>query len=71
MKGYIYHGPGNITLEELELAPCGDNDVIVKNIAAGVCGSDITAYKHGGETEIRIAKLGNDAGIIGAAFLGI
>ena len=50
MKGYIYHGPGNITLEELELTSCGDNDVIVKNIAAGVCGSDVTAYKHGGES---------------------
>ena len=31
----------------------------------------VRAYKHGGDTEIRIAKLGNDAGIIGAAFLGI
>ena len=31
----------------------------------------VRAYKHGGETEIRIAQLGNDAGIIGAAFLGI
>ena len=31
----------------------------------------VRAYKHGGETDIRIAQLGNDAGIIGAAFLGI
>ena len=50
MKGFIYHGPGNITLEELELPVCGDNDVIIKNIAAGICGSDVTAYKHDGSS---------------------
>ncbi|MBE5971880.1 MAG: theronine dehydrogenase [Lachnoclostridium sp.] len=50
MKGFIYHGPGNITLEELELQACGDNDVILKNIAAGVCGSDVSAYKHDGDS---------------------
>ena len=50
MKGFIYHGPGNITLEELELQKCGDNDVILKNLAAGVCGSDVSAYKHDGDS---------------------
>ena len=50
MKGFIYHGPGNITMEELALPACGDNDIIVKNIAAGVCGSDVTAYKYDGSS---------------------
>lgn len=53
MKGYIYNGPGNIELKEIPLLACGDNDIIVKNLYAGVCGSDITAYRQDG-TSIRI-----------------
>ena len=49
MKGYIYHGPGTISLEEIDLPVCTDNDIVVKNIVAGICGSDITAYRHGGD----------------------
>lgn len=48
MKGYIYNGPGNITLQEIPLPACGDNDIIIKNLAAGICGSDINAYQHDG-----------------------
>lgn len=50
MKGYIYNGPGNITLQEIPLPPCGDKDIIVKNLAAGICGSDVNAYKHDGDS---------------------
>lgn len=53
MKGFIYNGPGNIEMKEIELPVCGENDIIVKNLYAGVCGSDITAYKQDG-TSIRI-----------------
>lgn len=49
MKGFIYNGPGNISLQELELPPCGDNDIIIKNLCAGICGTDITAYRLNGE----------------------
>ncbi len=49
MKGYIYRGPGLITLEEINLPTCTDNDIIVKNLAAGICGSDVTAYRHDGD----------------------
>ncbi|MBQ8389867.1 MAG: alcohol dehydrogenase catalytic domain-containing protein [Oscillibacter sp.] len=50
MKGFIYNGPGNITMQEIPLPPCGDNDIIVKNLAAGICGSDINAYQHDGDS---------------------
>lgn len=50
MKGYIYNGPGNITMQEIPLPPCGENDIIIKNLAAGICGSDIAAYKHDGDS---------------------
>ncbi|MBR2189195.1 MAG: alcohol dehydrogenase catalytic domain-containing protein [Eubacterium sp.] len=49
MKGFIYNGPGSIELKEIPMETCGDNDVILKNIYAGVCGSDVTAYKSGGD----------------------
>lgn len=48
MKGYIYHGPGSISREDLTLKPCGDNDIIIKNICSGICGTDVSAWKHGG-----------------------
>ena len=49
MKGFIYNGPGSFELKEIPMETCGDNDVILKNIYAGVCGSDVTAYKSGGD----------------------
>lgn len=53
MKGFIYNGPHDIEMRELPLPPCGEKDIIIKNIYAGICGSDITAYKQDG-TSIRI-----------------
>lgn len=50
MKGFIYNGPKNIEPRELELPACGDNDIIIRNLYAGICGSDITAWKQGGES---------------------
>ena len=48
MKGFIYNGPKDIELKEIPLPPCGDNDIIIKNLYSGICGSDITAYQHDG-----------------------
>lgn len=49
MKAAIYNGIKNVALKDLEMPKCGDNDVIVKNIYAGICGSDVNAYNHGGD----------------------
>lgn len=49
MKGFIYNGTKNIELKEISLAPCGDRDIIVKNLYSGICGSDISAYKTTGD----------------------
>ena len=49
MKGFIYNGAGNIELKEIPLAPCGDHDIIIRNLYAGICGSDVTAYKTSGD----------------------
>lgn len=50
MKGFIYNGPKSIEMKEIELPSCGDNDIIVKNLYSGICGSDVTAYNHDGNS---------------------
>lgn len=50
MKGFIYNGPKSIALRELELPACGEDDIIIRNLYAGICGSDVTAWKQGGES---------------------
>ncbi|MDR0851675.1 MAG: zinc-binding dehydrogenase [Clostridiales Family XIII bacterium] len=48
MKASIIHGAGNVTVEEREVEPLGDNDAILQNLVASVCGTDVSAYQHGG-----------------------
>ncbi|MDR0852054.1 MAG: zinc-binding dehydrogenase [Clostridiales Family XIII bacterium] len=48
MKAGIFHGAGNVSVEEREVEHCGDNDAILQNLMASVCGTDISAYQHGG-----------------------
>ena len=50
MKGYIYNGPKSIERKELPLEPCGEDDIIIKNLYAGICGSDVTAYNVDGRS---------------------
>ncbi|MEW2397234.1 zinc-binding dehydrogenase [Streptomyces sp. NPDC046862] len=47
MKAAVYNGPKDVTIVELETPACGDNDVLLKNLYASVCGSDVSAYHHG------------------------
>lgn len=49
MKGAIYHGIENVSVEELEMPECGDYDVILKNVKGSICGTDVGAYYHGGD----------------------
>ena len=49
MKAAIYHGIENVTIEEIPMPECGPKDVILKTVKAGICGTDIGAYYHGGE----------------------
>lgn len=48
MKTLIYKGIKNVELQERELPICGPNDVVVRNIRAGICGTDVSAYLYGG-----------------------
>jgi threonine dehydrogenase-like Zn-dependent dehydrogenase len=47
-KAAIYRGIGDVDVVRLPYPECGDDDVIVRNLLTGVCGSDVYAYSHGG-----------------------
>ncbi|MDR1421596.1 MAG: alcohol dehydrogenase catalytic domain-containing protein [Coriobacteriales bacterium] len=51
-KAAIYKGIGKIDIEELPYPQCGDNDVIVKNRIAGICGGDLAAFNLGGDANM-------------------
>ena len=48
----IYKGKGSVAVETRPYPECGDDDVIVKNLIAGICGGDIGAYYKGGDAHM-------------------
>lgn len=48
-KALLHNGPMDFEFAELEIPPCGDNDVILKNLVASICGSDSDTWLNGGE----------------------
>ncbi|MBW8754042.1 MAG: SDR family NAD(P)-dependent oxidoreductase, partial [Sphingomonadales bacterium] len=51
-RGAIFRGPGSVEVVDLPYPACGDGDVIVRNLMTGVCGSDVSAYRHGGDAHM-------------------
>ncbi|MCU1435661.1 MAG: gutB [Pseudarthrobacter sp.] len=49
MRAVIYKGIGEITVEDTSVPEVGPKDVLVKNMRAGICGTDISAYLKGGD----------------------
>ncbi len=47
MRAALYNGVKNIVLTELKTDFCGDNDILLKNIYASICGSDVSIYNIG------------------------
>ena len=45
MKAAIYYGPGDVRIEEIERPKAGDDGLVVRVRAAGVCGGDVHAYR--------------------------
>ena len=45
----MYYGQKYFGFEELEMPACGENDMIVKNLTASICGSDTDTWLNGGE----------------------
>jgi threonine dehydrogenase-like Zn-dependent dehydrogenase len=51
-KAGIFKGIGAVDVVDLPYPICGDDDIIVKNLMTGVCGSDVLAFKHGGDAHM-------------------
>lgn len=49
MRAVIYQGIGRIEVEDAPMPEIGPKDVLVKNVRAGICGTDIGAYLRGGD----------------------
>lgn len=54
MKAALYQGKESIEMTELETPHPGENDIVVKNIYASICGTDVAVYQHGTGTGHRI-----------------
>ncbi len=50
MRGAIYKGVGKVELGTFDTPKAGPNDVVVKNMRAGICGTDLHAYLIEGES---------------------
>ncbi|GIO24110.1 NAD(P)-dependent alcohol dehydrogenase [Oceanobacillus sp. J11TS1] len=47
MKAAVMHDPRNITMETLPVPTIDHDEVLIKVIAVGICGSDLHYYTHG------------------------
>ncbi|MCI7812768.1 MAG: zinc-binding dehydrogenase [Lachnospiraceae bacterium] len=54
MRAAIYNGKRDILLTELETPVAGDKDIVVRNLYASICGTDVAVYTHGPGTGHRI-----------------
>ena len=50
MRAAIYNGQKDILLTDLEMPEAGDNDIVVRNLYASICGTDVAVYMHGPNT---------------------
>ncbi|GAA0886534.1 zinc-binding dehydrogenase [Sphingobacterium siyangense subsp. cladoniae] len=61
MKVAIYNGLGGISVEEKAVPEIRETDVLVRNLRAGICGTDINIVKAGSEMGIRYgAEFGHE-----------
>lgn len=49
MKAGIYYGINQVGVETVPTPTISETDVLVKNVRAGICGTDLNAYRYGGE----------------------
>lgn len=54
MRAAIYNGQKEILLTQLATPVAGDNDIVVRNLYASICGTDVAVYNHGPNTGHRV-----------------
>ena len=71
MKACVFHGPGDVRVEERQRPRCGPGDLLLEMRATGICYSDIRVYK--GEKKARLGVIpGHEpVGVIAALGEGI
>lgn len=47
MKAVMYYGPGKLVVEDTEMPQAGPGEIIIKNVSATTCGTDLKRYKRG------------------------
>jgi 2-desacetyl-2-hydroxyethyl bacteriochlorophyllide A dehydrogenase len=47
MKAAVYHGPNDMSVEDLTIPVLEENNILIRVRACGICGSDLHTYKHG------------------------
>jgi 2-desacetyl-2-hydroxyethyl bacteriochlorophyllide A dehydrogenase len=61
MRAAVFHGAGDIRIEQVELPAPGDADVLVRIGACGICGTDLTPYRVGrGDTIAPGTRIGHE-----------
>lgn len=50
MKSALYMGLKEIEMADVPMPVCGENDILLKNIYASICGTDVAVYMHGPNT---------------------
>jgi len=70
MKAAVFYGPKNIKMEEVQKPKIGDNEILLKVKACGICGSDLHMYKLGLFTDIICRPLEQGGGIPGHEISG-
>lgn len=61
MRAALYNGQKNIIMTEIDTPMAGENDIVVKNIYASICGTDVAVYEHGPNTGHKIT-IGSEFG---------
>lgn len=61
MKTALYNGKKNIIMTQTKTPTAGNDDIVVKNIYASICGTDVAVYEHGPNTGHRIT-IGSEFG---------
>ena len=54
MKAAIYGGKRSVLMEERPIPACGARDVLLQNLYASICGTDVAVYTHGPGTGHKI-----------------
>lgn len=67
MKAAVFEGPGIMNYREVPLAICGEDDIVIKVGACGICGSDVRNFRFGLRGNVKSQIMGHEiAGTISA-----